>query len=45
MLLGTGKTRPDPLLDHAPLELSEDTHHPEQRLPGWCGGFAPLDYP
>ncbi len=45
MLLGTGKTRLHTLLDHAPLELSKDTHYSEQRLTGWRGGVDALLMP
>jgi hypothetical protein len=42
MLLGTCKTRLHILLNHAPLELSKNSHHAEQRLTNWRGGVGCL---
>jgi hypothetical protein len=36
------KPRPHPLLDHRSLELGEDAHHLEWRLPGGRGGVDAL---
>jgi hypothetical protein len=40
--LGPLQPSPDAILDHGPLELSEDPHHLKQGLAGWSGGVDAL---